>query len=63
MRYGLVIACGLMASGCATTTDTAVISACAAWRPIEWSRADTDETIRQVRISNARRAAYCRDTE
>lgn len=44
----------LLLSGCATTTGgggTDVM--CAVMQPIEWSRADTDATIRQIKEHNA----------
>lgn len=55
----------LLLAGCATTTDTAVIdraaslTACQAFRPIAWSRLDTDQTILDVKSHNAAYAAIC----
>lgn len=50
----------LLAAGCVTTTgggETKVF--CAAARPIAWSTADTDNTIREVKAHNAVGRALC----
>jgi len=39
---------------------TGASSACSVWRGIRWDVADTDETIVQVKINNARRDAFCK---
>lgn len=50
----------ILLAGCQTTgtaaTDTAV---CAQWRGIQWSRADTAETVDGIKGNNARRRAWC----
>lgn len=47
-------------TGCVTTTASGGTE-CARWRPIAWSRADTDDTIRAVKEHNAAWEALCRD--
>jgi hypothetical protein len=51
----------LVLTGCATTTATVGTNraACAVWAPVSWSAKDTDQTIREAKINNARRAAWC----
>ena len=60
----------LILSGCATTTDIGGIDqlsrfsapaelACNAFRPVTWSKSDTDPTIRQIKAHNAVYAALC----
>lgn len=57
--HGFVIATMLLPAACRTPTAGAAIEPsaggweCLAFRPIAWSRADTEETIRQVREHNA----------
>lgn len=50
----------LLAAGCVTTTgggETKVF--CASAKPIAWSAADTDATIREVKAHNAVGRALC----
>lgn len=60
----------LILNGCATTTDFGVIErpsrlpaptelACTAFRPVTWSKSDTNSTIRQIKAHNAVYAALC----
>lgn len=58
-RLGAVLA-AFLTSGCVTMTgggETDVV--CEAWRPVTWSAADTDQTIREVRQNNAAWKAWC----
>ena len=59
MRLGLVIASMFLLTACGQTTATGASSACSVWRGISWSSDDTDQTIREVKVNNARRAALC----
>ena len=52
-------AIALLLGGCATTTVTGVTSACSVWKAVSWSSKDTDRTIAEVKVSNARRKAFC----
>lgn len=48
-------------TSCETTTGIVGInSACSLFPPIRWSQADSDETIRQVRLHNAAFDEVCR---
>lgn len=58
-RFALATMLSLTLSACDLTMVTSAHSACSVWGPVHWSREDTDETIRQVRINNARHDAYC----
>lgn len=51
----------LMLAGCATTQPVTVKgdTMCRGTRNISWSKADTPDTITQVRRHNARRAKVC----
>jgi hypothetical protein len=58
----MLIGATLILPGCATTTAsggtkpppvTDMRAVCAGREPIRWSRADTDETIRQAKAHNA----------
>jgi hypothetical protein len=60
MRLGLAIASMFLLTACAQTTGTGASSACSVWRGIRWDVADTDETIREVKVNNARRDAFCK---
>lgn len=62
MRYAMLISCALIMSGCAIpigTLGTKEPPVCAVWSEISWSKKDTDQTIREVKINNARREGYC----
>jgi hypothetical protein len=62
MRYALVIVLPFLLTGCGTMTGSAATnaSACSVWQPISWSLRDTDRTITEVKVSNARREAFCK---
>ncbi len=47
--------------GCASLTGSAATNAsvCSVWKPISWSSKDTDATIVEVKVNNARREAWC----
>jgi hypothetical protein len=51
----------LLIAGCQTTTHTGATKAvCSIFPPITYSKADTAETITQVRRHNAGYDSYCR---
>jgi hypothetical protein len=62
MRYALVMLSILPLTGCVTLTGTTETnaSACAVWRDVSWSKKDTDQTITEIKINNARRDGFCR---
>ena len=62
MRFVLVMICGCLLTGCAIPIGTAGTngSACAVWQEISWSKKDTDQTIGEIKTSNARRQAWCK---
>lgn len=49
-------------TGCASLTSLSGTNtaACAVWQPISWSKKDTDQTITEVKINNARREGFCK---
>lgn len=54
----------LILTGCATTTGSAAIEPgadtyCRIAKPITWSAADSDQTIREVKAHNAAFVALC----
>lgn len=55
----------LALSGCATMTGTVETNkaVCGVWRDISWSKKDTDKTIEEVKINNARREGWCHDAK
>ena len=62
MRYALVMLSLSLLTGCVNVTTTPAIngSVCSVWRDVSWSRKDTDQTITEIKINNARRDGYCR---
>ena len=38
-------------------------AACSVWQPVSWSLKDTDRTIVEVKVNNARREAYCKGSK
>jgi hypothetical protein len=61
MRYALAILCLSALTGCGSMTATKEtnLSACAVWKDITWSKKDTDQTITEIKVNNARRDAWC----
>lgn len=52
----------LLLSGCVTTTASSVANkhtTCGILSPITWSVQDTDDTIRQVKVNNAKWKELC----
>jgi ABC-type uncharacterized transport system auxiliary subunit len=47
-----------MLAGCANTTKTSD-SLCLIDHPVTWSKSDTDQTIREIKVHNARYRAVC----
>lgn len=62
MRYALVIVLPFLLTGCGTMMGSAGTNtaACSVWQPISWSQKDTDRTITEVKVNNARRSAFCK---
>jgi hypothetical protein len=62
MRYALVTLSIFGLTGCATLTGTTGTngSACAVWKDVSWSKKDTDQTITEIKVNNARRDGFCR---
>jgi type IV pilus biogenesis protein CpaD/CtpE len=61
MKLGLLlIVLSAILGGCATRTPMSVPdSFCQIDHPVTWSKADTDQTIREIKIHNARYRAVC----
>ena len=61
MRFLPVMLCLAILPGCASLTGSVATntSVCSVWKPIGWSKKDTDETIIEVKVNNARREAWC----
>lgn len=60
MRLLLVIPLMLALAGCATQTAS-LESSCSVFGYIRWDPKDTDMTIVQIKVHNARREAFCKD--
>jgi hypothetical protein len=62
LLFALVIPLLLILPGCATVTATVAtnLSVCDVWQPVGWSIKDTDQTIKEIKINNARRSGWCR---
>ena len=64
MRWMLLIPSTLILSGCATLTgivgtENTNTKVCGVWRDVSWSKKDTDQTIGEIKINNAKREAWC----
>lgn len=56
----IALACAsLSLAGCQTTNGGGTDVACSSFSPITWSRKDTADTARQVRVHNATGATLC----
>jgi hypothetical protein len=42
-----------------TATRETNAAACSVWKNISWSKKDTDQTIKEIKVNNARRDAWC----
>lgn len=54
-----LVALALLTAACQTTATVGTDVACRAFGPIEWSRMDTIETVKQVRGHNAAYFSLC----
>jgi hypothetical protein len=61
MRLLLVMLLALPLTNCASLMATPVTNGavCGVWKPISWSKKDTDLTITEIKVSNARREGWC----
>lgn len=58
--FRLLMALTLTATaGCSKTTGLSVTSACNVFNPITWSGKDTDATLKQIKIHNAKYVGAC----
>jgi len=57
----LAILSAVIPASCAKMTGTVATntSVCQVWKPIGWSKQDTDQTIVAVKVNNARRTGWC----
>ena len=58
----LAIVLAVIPAGCAKMTGIVATNAsvCQVWKPIGWSKKDTDRTIIEVKVNNARRDGWCK---
>ena len=63
MRYMLAIALLTILPSCASVISTSATNGavCEVWRDIYWSSKDTDQTIKDIKVNNARREGWCKD--
>lgn len=47
--------------GCTLQTSISATDVCKVWQPVTWSSKDTPQTVAEVKISNARRKAWCEE--
>jgi hypothetical protein len=60
MKLGLLlIVLSAILAGCVTTTTTNGSDLCLIDHPITWSKSDTDQTLREIKVHNARYRAVC----
>lgn len=61
MRSLLAILLICPLTGCATLTGTKETngSVCNVWKEVSWSKKDTDQTIQEIKVNNARREGWC----
>ena len=44
-------------------TENTNTKVCGVWRDVSWSKKDTDQTIGEIKINNAKREAWCHDAK
>jgi hypothetical protein len=64
LRFALATLLLLTLSGCGSLTGIGATKAtnstvCNVWRPIGWSKKDTDQTIAEIKVNNARQEGWC----
>jgi len=61
MRFVLVMLLTLPLTNCASLMGTPATNgaACGVWKDLSWSKKDTDLTIGEIKVNNARRDGYC----
>jgi len=61
MRYALAMLLIFPLAGCASVTATKETNAavCDVWKDVSWSKKDTDQTISEIKVNNARREGWC----
>lgn len=61
MRYALVMLLIFPLGGCASVIGTKETNAsvCDVWKDVSWSKKDTDQTIGEIKVNNARREGWC----
>jgi len=62
MLLPLAMLSAVTLSGCAKMTGIVATNSavCEVWKPIGWSSKDTDQTIVEVKVNNARRQGWCK---
>lgn len=62
MLLPLAMLSAVTLSGCAKMTGIAATNSavCEVWKPIGWASKDTDQTIVEVKVNNARRQGWCK---
>lgn len=64
LKIPLLLVTGLLLGSCAKTMGiSGPTSACAVWPYVSWSDKDTDKTIADAKLNNARRDGWCKDAE
>ena len=68
MRWTLLIPSILILNGCASLTGIVGIEntntkVCGIWRDVTWSKKDTNQTIGEIKVNNAKREAWCHDAK
>jgi hypothetical protein len=63
MRYVLAILLTFPLTGCASMIATKETNGtvCNIWQPVSWSKKDTDQTIQEIKVNNARREGWCQN--
>jgi hypothetical protein len=61
MRFVLATLLILPLMGCSSLTVTSATNGdvCEVWRDVSWSSKDTQQTIVEVKVNNARRSGWC----
>lgn len=62
MRFVLATLLMFPLTGCSSLTATVATNeaVCEVWRDVSWSSKDTQQTIVEIKVNNARRDGWCR---
>ena len=62
LHFDIKLSKGRFLTACASLTATTATNkaVCDVWQDLSWSKKDTNETIGEIKVNNARREGWCK---